>query len=516
MTKRIKKIIIIPICIILAVLLAFGIMSLVRALSKKPVKVYRVSDIGDTDFMGGMTETYGIVTADKIQKVFLSPTQTLTEIRVKEGDEVRIGDEILSYDTSLGALDVKKAEIALEKLKLELSETESFLDSLNRALISENLEAQISVLEDELAREEERIAAIRPTYPSLPVGSFSEDDPMYVESEGDIDLDELISDLGAGEEKYIVFVTVEDGDYLDYKGVRLYCDDGGRIKLGFFDPIPLEAEYPEFEDNREKIQSSIDNLTVLMSSSYSSTELAEMKSTKSKEIKDLEVRIKVAELDYKQKSAEVGNGVIYSTVDGIVKTVREDPGIDGEATVEISGGGGYYIKCAIGEFDIGSVEVGDSVDVNSWSDGTYCSGEVFDIDTSTLYSGDDFYSDGNSIISNYTMTVFVSEDNNLTENDYVSVSYQKNSGDGVWYISNMFIRYENGKPYVMARSEKDTIEKRFIQTGLDFYGDYTEIKDGLDMDDMIAFPYGKDVVAGAKTVDGDIEDLYGDDYGFYY
>jgi len=36
------------------------------------------------------------------------------------------------------------------------------------------------------------------------------------------------------------------------------------------------------------------------------------------------------------------------------------------------------------------------------------------------------------------------------------------------------------------------------------------------MDDMIAFPYGKDVVAGAKTVDGDIEDLYGDDYGFYY
>ena len=47
------------------------------------------------------------------------------------------------------------------------------------------------------------------------------------------------------------------------------------------------------------------------------------------------------------------------------------------------------------------------------------------------------------------------------------------------------------------------------------YGEYCEIREGVSMDDYIAFPYGKDVEEGADTTVAGIEELYGNDYFFY-
>ena len=37
---------------------------------------------------------------------------------------------------------------------------------------------------------------------------------------------------------------------------------------------------------------------------------------------------------------------------------------------------------------------------------------------------------------------------------------------------------------------------------------YVEIKDGLTEDDMVAFPYGKNVKPGVPTEEGDYSDMY--------
>lgn len=513
MSKSVKRTIIVVACIVLAVLMIFGIMNLVKVIRKKPVAVYSVEEVGMIGDMGATSEAYGEVRTDKMQKIYLSSTQTLTEIMVKEGDSVKAGDPVLSYDTSLNKLDVKKSEIAVEKQKIKLDETKAFLESLNNVLIRENLDAQLAALETELAREEERIENISPEYPKLPLGSYTEDDPYYVELTDEIDLSDYTNGLSAGDEKWVVFVTSDGSDFIDYKGVRFSCDDEGHVKFAFFDAAPLEGEYPDFEDHREEIQQKIDNLYNLMNNSYSTAELAELKVEKTKEIGDLEISIKVAELDHQKKVKEADEGVVYSTVDGVVKSVNTEDDGEGGPVVEISGGGGYYIDCGIAEFDLESVSVGDTVDVNSWSNGTYCSGEIVDIDTSATYSSDMYY-DGNTNVSSYKMTVFVTEDDDLIEGDYVSVSYQKNAGVDTLSLPNMFIRYENGKPYVMAESDNGTLEKIFIETGMDYWGEYTEIRDGVALGDRVAFPYGSDVVEGAKTVEGQIEDLYGG-YKYY-
>ena len=62
----------------------------------------------------------------------------------------------------------------------------------------------------------------------------------------------------------------------------------------------------------------------------------------------------------------------------------------------------------------------------------------------------------------------------------------------------------------MARGEDGRLEQRWVQTGRDLWGSYTQIRGGLTTDDYVAFPYGRDVVEGARTVEAAADELYND------
>ena len=126
-------------------------------------------------------------------------------------------------------------------------------------------------------------------------------------------------------------------------------------------------------------------------------------------------------------------------------------------------------------------------------------------------NGSNWGGDSNSNVSYYPFKVFVTEDANLQAGDYVDMSYQKTvdtSGSSL-YLQTMFIRSENGKSYVLARGEDGKLEQRWVQTGRDLWGSYTQIRGGLTVDDYVAFPYGRDVKPGAATVEATADQLYG-------
>ena len=112
----------------------------------------------------------------------------------------------------------------------------------------------------------------------------------------------------------------------------------------------------------------------------------------------------------------------------------------------------------------------------------------------------------------YPFKVFVEEDASLQANDYVDIQYQKagtqEQGSSL-YLQSWFIRTDNGKSYVMARNEDGRLEQRWVQTGRDLWGSYTQIRGGLTVDDYVAFPYGRDVKPGAATVEATADQLYG-------
>ena len=88
--------------------------------SSEPVNVYPFTNIGMTEFWGDNQESYGPVTTDKIQTIFLTETQTVTEVAVKDGDEVKKGDLLFSFDTTLDSLSLERKRLEVEKVKLQI------------------------------------------------------------------------------------------------------------------------------------------------------------------------------------------------------------------------------------------------------------------------------------------------------------------------------------------------------------------------------------------------------------
>lgn len=87
---------------------------------KEPVYVYNWSMVGMSDYFEYGSDSYGMVTADKVQNIFLSGTQTVTEICVEEGDVVRKGDVLFTYDTSLSSLVLQRQELSIQQMKMDL------------------------------------------------------------------------------------------------------------------------------------------------------------------------------------------------------------------------------------------------------------------------------------------------------------------------------------------------------------------------------------------------------------
>lgn len=103
----------------------YGVLLLVRGSSGR-VKVYPIMDFC-TNYADDQAETQGLVKPDKMQSIYVSETQKITKYYVHEGDTVKIGDPILSYDTTLTDLQLERARISVQKLELELDEANANL-----------------------------------------------------------------------------------------------------------------------------------------------------------------------------------------------------------------------------------------------------------------------------------------------------------------------------------------------------------------------------------------------------
>ena len=124
--KSRRKKFLIPAAILLLAALGGGIWFAVGS-GSEPVNVYPFQYIGMTEFWGDNQESYGPVTTDKIQTEFLSDTQTITEVAVKDGDMVKKGDVLFSFDTTLDALSLERKRLEVEKVKVQIKAAEERL-----------------------------------------------------------------------------------------------------------------------------------------------------------------------------------------------------------------------------------------------------------------------------------------------------------------------------------------------------------------------------------------------------
>ena len=572
MSKKLKRVIITAVCVVGVCGAVWGGLTIARNAQRGDVNVYAVNDFAMTDYWGDTSNTSGMVTTDKLQKIYISQSQTVKKVWVKEGDTVKKGTALVSYDSTLTQATVERAKIDYDRQTENLEVMKNELELLKKAKNKETLQAEYDKLEKELAEEIAKLDKEGGYKPDEPIeeGKLevkgatgnSENAPLYYQIKSTTLLnDQTLKGILTALKRptpmgttttvstYVVLVYRE-GDKMGGEPVsrglvitETFTPDStgetsttpgeggetsttpgegggesgsGTVKLSFrFCDLTgyVDPERTYSSDKYKELTRKIAQIQELLDTSMTQLDLNKAILEKAQAVKEQEVNLKVAKLKLDKKLAELGDGNVYAEFDGTVKAVRDPDEAynNSEAVVELSGGGGYYVTGTLSEMDLGSVQVGDSVSISSWMTGAACEGTIVSIDDYPTSNGNN-WGDGNSNVSYYPFKVFVTEDANLQPNDYVDIQYQKDtsaeeSGSSL-YLESMFIRTDNGKSYVMARGEDGRLEQRWVQTGRDLWGSYTQIRGGLTIDDYVAFPYGRDVVEGAHTQEATADQLY--------
>ena len=543
MKNKAKKIIVIVLAVAILLGAGGGVWYYLANRNTEPVYVFPFEYVGMTEYWGDSQESHGPVSTDKIQTIYLSDTQTVTEILVSEGDTVKKGDLLMSFDTTLSDLALERKRLDVEKVKLQLDDAKKQLKTINsmKPMVIPTVDKeedtdknqgtalsgsyQISTNRDfdgskkELALicwlgqntsvNDELLEAIRVKAEEFQTANAN-DPAKNPPPEGTEPTEPAAptEPVQVSVDRFYVIFKVSKGDMslgqrLTWSGLNVKKSNGG-FTFKFFDASGISDHMLADMGQEEEEQPQID-----FGSGFTASQIAQMRNEQEKTIKDLEFKIKMAEADYKIAQTEVSDGKVYAQIDGQVVSLlsEEEAKANGQPLMKVSGGGGFYIHCTVSELEKDNIRIGQEVTIQDWNTGMTHTGTIQSIgdfpDSNGYWNGM-----GNPNASYYPFMVFVSEEADLQEGRYVNVTYSTGTNEHGIYLQNPFLRTEQGKSYVYVMGEDGRLEQRFVTTGKALWGSYMEILGGLTAEDLVAFPYGKNVKPGAMAQEGDMSDLY--------
>lgn len=295
------------------------------------------------------------------------------------------------------------------------------------------------------------------------------------------------------------------GQLILWQGIRITKKTGGQYVFRFFDASGTkDHSAPPAEET------DTDYPETYFGSGYTKQQLAQMRDDLAKKIKEQEFNIRMAEAEYKLMQIEVSDGNVYADIDGEIVSVltEEEARTQKQPLIKLSGGGGFFVEGSVSELEKDRLKPGQEVTINDWNTGNTYTGEVREIGDFPA-TGNGWNGMGNPNASYYPFRVFIGGEADLQAGSYVSVMYSTSGAEHGIYLENPFIRTEKGESYVMVMGAGGKIEKRTVTVGKSLWGSYQEILSGISEEDLIAFPYGKNVKVGAPAVESDISALYG-------
>ncbi len=114
-------------CIVLALGIGFAVKN-----SGKAVKVAPVSSLNS----GGWYDdsgiaSYGTVTTNQKQDIYVDDTMPITQVYVKAGgDTVKVGDRLVAYDTTLSSLELEMKEMQIQGIDLNIQNLQKEITQL--------------------------------------------------------------------------------------------------------------------------------------------------------------------------------------------------------------------------------------------------------------------------------------------------------------------------------------------------------------------------------------------------
>ena len=245
---------------------------------------------------------------------------------------------------------------------------------------------------------------------------------------------------------------------------------------------------------------------------YTSEELEQAKREERDKLKGLELDLRESEIKIRQAERAVESGVVTANMNGVMKVVGDpaSPPTDGSPFLTLAGAEGLFIKSALKENQLGKINEGDIISVVSWQSGGSFDAQIKSISPYPDSSGM-FGDEQNETY--YPITAGGMDENaELTNGDWVEVTFNTDATQDSGVSSQLtvmkaFVREEGSKKYVFKRGDDGKLVKQYVETGVMSDMGY-EILSGIKETDWIAFPYGKNVKEGARTREGDFEELY--------
>ena len=568
-------------CIVLALGIGFAVKN-----SGKAVKVAPVSSLNS----GGWYDdsgiaSYGTVTTNQKQDIYVDDTMPITQVYVKAGDMVKVGDRLVAYDTTLSSLELEMKEMQIQGIDLNIQNLQKEITQL-KGTKTAKADTGASVVQTSADGEQQptvqKMSAVKTTILNTskedenkkPDGDTSKDDTTKDDaskddnakddnakddtSKDDNKKDDVPSsaierpfpEALKGKEVYseITLDSVpynkEDADGTMEKPYRYLCAPGAAVNAPFMLKVLKEGQVCAFDvvDNAEAPTKFIscwilDGKTgqVVIPDSQptpdpeptpnpeptpepdisedpvipdtpdlpSKEEVTKQIKEKEQKIKDLDLSKRSAELELKKLKKKVGDGVIKSTVEGVVKEATDEASAKNEnkPVVSVVGEEGFYVTGRVGETMLDQIKEGMTATVMSWQSGESYEATVTGVGNSPV---SDYSTGENQNQSFYPFTLVIHGDANLSNGESVNLSMNgiAAGSDGSIYLEKMFVREEGNRYYVYKRGDNGRLTKQYVEVGKNMYNSL-EITSGLTMDDMIAFPYGRDVKEGAKTQEAD-------------
>ena len=543
-----KKIITIT-AIVLAVAAIAGVIAFfANRQPSKEVMVVPVMNIY-TSYWGDSKTLDGYVTAGSLQEIYMTEGG-FDKIAVKEGQRVRKGDVLVEYDNTQAELMLRSDAAKINLLKSQIAAFEQ--------QITEDYK-KISTLEKALKNAE----SDKPTTPTTPPAGGSTTTPTTPTVLVALDTVDNISDavnkdaegVGTAAKPYRILCTknavvkkafwetlssltnqcfvidvYDDTNCTtwlarwtvktlptpaptgDWKvGAGLVFEKATAIITGFeatklfphgaltlVMPDDLIEKFPvgdEDEKEPPKTKAEIEAEIKTLREDIDSCE---------KQIDTTKRDLRQAQITYEKNKLSFADQKILASIDGTVATIGDATTPVGEVFMRVQGESRFAVTLYVNELMLREITLGTEVQLMCYESGTMASATITEIGTEPVPN---YYSGGNINASTYQVTAEIADSEaqpRLGEWCQATLDGQMpdEPSDAI-YLPLFVIREDEEGEYVMKADENERLQKQYISTGKSLWGSYVEIKEGVTMDDRLAFPYGKTVREGAPVVDGD-------------
>ena len=544
-----KKLLLAGIITVLVVAFALGLWFFVQYQSnKKTVEVLPVTDPSvSTTYWGDTTYSSGMVTSESLQEIYPSSDKVISQIFVEAGQQVKAGDPLIQYDKTKLELDVEGKDIAVKQAGIELDKAQKELKKLQNTTAATPAPSLPPEVIPTPEPEPTSPPADVPVHSRLDAdskpyqGSGTSEDPyVFLCTEDCVMTREfLLLLLGQAEEEpsqgesseeeglvspFAAIFEVREGDS-NYGDLRYSFQlDGSHVE----DDTEISQEIPSGENTLESVadafrsaptqpentptsgdvdgqggQGNQDNYNDM---GYTKEQLDDLIAQQRQKIKDCELKVKQAQLDLEKSKLALNNSTVCSTIDGVVRTLTDADTAtqSGQPFLVVSGQDQFLIRGSISENYLSDIHVGDSITAMSYENGMTYSATISEISTYPLDSNSGmWYGGGNSNSSNYEFTAIADNAEGLTNGMYLEITLNipGSASTDALYLYTAYLREDDGGRYVMKAGLDNRLHKQYLQLGTSIYGgQYYEVKDGLTMNDYIAFPYGSDVREGTRVV----------------